>query len=136
MVVVDTNVFTASLRIGSSLAARYAPHLHRRALTIAYQTQVEAEYGALRAGWGEGRLAAMERLLGRATVMPVDDRTARVTARLRLDCLRAGHPLHQAQHTADLWIAATAVRWNIPLVAHDGVFIGCPGLDLITELNG
>ena len=37
-----------------------------------------------------------------------------------------GHPLHQSNHNADLWIAATAIRWSIPLVAHDAVFTGAP----------
>jgi predicted nucleic acid-binding protein len=48
----------------------------------------------------------------------------------------SGHALHQAVHNADLWIAAAAIRWQLPLVAHDAVFIGCPGLDLRTELAG
>ena len=38
-------------------------------------------------------------------------------------------------HNADLWIAATAIRWRIPLVAHDAIFDGCPGLDSSTELD-
>jgi predicted nucleic acid-binding protein len=49
-------------------------------------------------------------------------------------CRKIGHPLHQKQHVGDLWIAATAIRWNLPLVAHDAVFVGCPQLDLCTEL--
>jgi hypothetical protein len=34
-----------------------------------------------------------------------------------------------------MWIAAIAVPWQLPLVAHDAVFIGCPGIDLRTELS-
>jgi hypothetical protein len=34
-----------------------------------------------------------------------------------------------------LWIAATAIRWRIPLVAHDAIFDGCTGLELRTELD-
>lgn len=33
-------------------------------------------------------------------------------------------------------IAAVAIRWAVPLVAHDAVFVGCPGLDLRTEPAG
>jgi hypothetical protein len=133
--VVDTNVWTALLRPRSALATAYARHLDGRSLAVAYPTVVEARYGALRAGWGEARQAALQRLLHRAVVLPLDDETANVTARLRHECLLAGHALHQAQHTADLWIAATAIRWDLPLVSHDGVFVGCPGLDLVTELS-
>lgn len=75
-VLVDTNVFTAPLRKGRPLEARYAKHTVGRVIVVAPQTH----------------------------------------------------------HNADLWIAAAALRWSIPLVAHDAVFIGCPGLDLRTEL--
>jgi hypothetical protein len=47
-----------------------------------------------------------------------------------------GHALDQRLHNADLWIVSAAIRWSVPLVAHDAVFAGCPGLDLRTELAG
>jgi predicted nucleic acid-binding protein len=55
--------------------------------------------------------------------------------RTRNQCRMIGHPLHQSNHNADLWIAATAIRWSIPLVAHDAVFTGCPRIRLLTELD-
>lgn len=69
-------------------------------------------------------------------VVPVDDDTIEHVAQLRNECRRIGHALHQRFHNADLWIAAAAIRWGMPLVAHDGVFIDCPGLELRTELSG
>lgn len=51
------------------------------------------------------------------------------------ECRKLGHSLHQKHHVGDLWIAATAVRWKLPLVAHDVVFFDCPKLDLRTELT-
>ena len=89
----------------------------------------------LRAGWGSPRLEHLERLIHRAGVLPLDDETVWAFVRLRVDCLRVGHPLHQKEHMGDLWIAAAALRWDLPLVAHDGVFLGCPGLTLRTELT-
>jgi predicted nucleic acid-binding protein len=56
-------------------------------------------------------------------------------ARPRAECRRSGHPLHQKQHVGDLWIAAAAIRWQLPLVAHDAVYVGCPGVELLTELS-
>lgn len=47
---------------------------------------------------------------------------------------RQDTPLHQKQHGGDLWIAATAIRWQLPLVAHDGIFFDCPDVQLLTEL--
>lgn len=65
---------------------------------------------------------------------PYDDRLATVQAELKFNCRQAGHPLFQKIHDSDRWIAATAVRFGLPLVAHDGIFKDVPGLVLITEL--
>jgi hypothetical protein len=48
----------------------------------------------------------------------------RSNARLRADCVAAGHGLGQKEHTADRWIAATAIRLRIPLVSNDEIFRG------------
>ena len=34
-----------------------------------------------------------------------------------------------------VWIAAAAIRWQLPLVAHDAVYVRCPGVELLTELS-
>jgi hypothetical protein len=49
--------------------------------------------------------------------------------------LRAGHAIGQKLHDGDRWVAATAIRYGVPLVSHDGIFRGAPGLRLITELE-
>jgi len=36
---------------------------------------------------------------------------------------------------ADLWIAATAIRWRIPVIAHDAVFDRRYRLEPWTELS-
>jgi predicted nucleic acid-binding protein len=134
--VVDTNVFTAPLRKGRPLEGLYAKHTVGRQIAVAPQTVAEARYGALIAGWGPRRLNELERLTHGVRLLPVDEETIERVAQLRNDCRVIGHALHQRLHNADLWIAAAAVRWGIPLVAHDAVFVGCPGLDLRIELVG
>jgi predicted nucleic acid-binding protein len=74
-------------------------------------------------------------MTSRVRVLDVDRETIEAVA-LRNQCRLIGRALHQRLHSADLWIAAAAIRWALPLVAHDGVFMGCPGLDLRTELCG
>ncbi len=133
-VLVDTNVFTAPLRDDRPLQAQYRKHTFGQRIAVAPQTVAEARYGALVGGWGARRLNELARLTAGVSVVPVDDETIEHVAQLRNQCRVIGHALHQRRHNADLWIAAAAVRWSIPLVAHDGVFIGCPGLDLRTEL--
>jgi predicted nucleic acid-binding protein len=49
-----------------------------------------------------------------------------VYAMLRVACERAGHALAQREHTADRWIAATAVRLGVPLVSDDRIFEELP----------
>jgi predicted nucleic acid-binding protein len=135
VVLLDTNVFTAQLSRRSPLVGMYAQHLVGSRIVVTPQSVAEARYGALRAGWGSLRLAELERLIHRAGVLPVDDDTVWSFARLRAECHRVGHPLHQKEHMGDLWIAAAALRWDLPLVAHDRVFLRCPGLTLRSELE-
>jgi predicted nucleic acid-binding protein len=85
-------------------------------------------------GWGPRRITELRTMTADVTVLPVDAETVERVAQLRNECRRIGHALHQRHHNADLWIAAAAVRWATPLVAHDAVFLGCPGLELRTEV--
>jgi predicted nucleic acid-binding protein len=134
-VVVDTNVFTARLRRDSGLASQYAKHLAGEMIAVTPQTVAEARYGALKSGWGPRRITELRVITVDVTVLPVDAETVERVAQLRNECRRIGHALHQRRHNADLWIAAAAVRWSIPLVPHDAVFFGCPGLELRTALT-
>lgn len=97
------------------------------------QTIAELRYGALVAGWGERRLAALGTLIEQLTIIEIDDDLAWEHARLRLACRRAGHALVAPVHAADLWVAASALYLGLPLVTDDAVFEGTPGLDLVRE---
>ncbi|HYU86653.1 MAG TPA: hypothetical protein VEK80_17750 [Kribbellaceae bacterium] len=81
------------------------------------------------------RLKELERLINQSRVLPTDEDTTWAYAHLRAECRRSGHPLHQKEHVGDLWIAAAAMRWRLPLVAHDAVFADCPRIRLRTELS-
>jgi predicted nucleic acid-binding protein len=132
-VVVDTGIFGAGLTARTTpLARRYAPILVGRQLVIAVQTVSELYFGALKNAWGEERLRQLEQPIARAVVAPCDDGLARAAAALRLACLQHGHALAQKVHTNDLWVAAVATHYDIPLVSNDGIFAGVPGLTLLT----
>jgi predicted nucleic acid-binding protein len=136
-IVVDTTVISLVLGDPESERRRlYAPHLAGRDILISFQTACELRYGALRAGWGELRLRRLERLLDEDTwVIQSDGETIAAAANLRFECVRIGHGLAAKHHEGDRWVAATAIRVGVPLVAHDGIFIRAPGLDLVTELE-
>lgn len=105
------------------------------AASLSWQPRPVAElrFGALLASWGPSRQSVLERRIATAAVAAVDDELVWEVAKLRVSCRRAGHALADDYHFGDLWIAATAVRYGLPLVAHDGVFRGVPGLDLRTS---
>ncbi len=132
-IVVDTGVFGAGLTArGTPLAQRYAPFLVGRRLIITVQTVSELYFGAHKDGWGEMRIRLLEQRIALAAIAPCDDSLARNCADLRLACLREGHALGQKIHTNYLWIAATAVHYDIPLVSDDRTFMGTPELKLLT----
>ena len=109
-IVIDTDVFSADLVPGSRLAERYAPLITGRLAFISFQTAAELRYGAIRRGWGKPRMLRMEATIERVEVVHSGPELVAFYAQLRADCVAAGHALGQKEHTADRWIAATAIR--------------------------
>lgn len=135
-IVIDTDVFSADLVPGSRLAEHYAPLITGRLAFISFQTAAELRYGAIRRGWGQPRMLMMEAKIDRVEVVHTGPELVAVYAHLRADCEAAGRALGQKAHTADRWIAATAIRLGIPLVSNDGIFRGAPGVQLETLASG
>lgn len=131
-VVMDTMIVGA-LFSRKPLAAMYEPHVQGRPLVISFVTVAELRYGALKANWGEARREALEARLSSMTVIPSDSDLATVYVELRVSCEHIGHGLQAKIHEADRWIAATAIRFGLPLISHDGIFQAVPGLNLIRE---
>lgn len=135
-VVIDTAVFGAELAPQSaSLAQRYEPHVTGRVVVISFVTAAELRYGAARAQWVDLKRRRLERLIGGATIVWPDERLVAAYVGLRVECAAIGHGLAGKIHEADRWVAATALWLGIPLVAHDRIFRGVPGLALLTELD-
>jgi predicted nucleic acid-binding protein len=135
-IVIDTDVFSADLVPGSRLAEHFAPLITGRLAFISFQTAAELRYGAIRRGWGQPRMLRMAAKIERVEVVHSGPELVAVYAQLRADCEAAGHALAQKAHTADRWIAATAIRLGLPLVSNDGIFRGAPGLHLETLRSG
>ncbi|MGH9063003.1 MAG: PIN domain-containing protein [Acidimicrobiales bacterium] len=134
---VDTRVFSARLlRRASALDDLYLPMLASRPAVISFQTAAEVRHGAIKGGWGPARLRRLEVRLAEVDIAWPGPELVVGYAQLRADCERVGHALGQRIHDADRWIAATAIRLGLPLVAHDRVFRHVPGLILETALPG
>ena len=126
-IVIDTDVYGAELT-GSALAVRYQPVGAGRPAFISFQTEAELRFGALLRGWGPARMLKLESRIAAAETVHSGPDLIDAYAKLRVDCWRIGHALAQRNHDADRWIAAPAIRLDIPLVANDRIYDNVPGL--------
>ena len=127
--VLDTNIVSYIMK-AHSLAIRYEKHLQGRLQTVAFITIGELYFGAEKARWSVDKLKALERLLRRFYVIPYDDRIARCYGRLVAERQKHGSPISPN----DAWIAACAVRHEMPLVTHNPRhFEDISGLVIVTE---
>jgi len=134
-VVVDTSVFSLDLvDIRKQLLGTYDPMLRGRPVHLAFVTVAEARFGAKRAGWGAARLARLENRLSAVDIVWPGPALVESYVDLRATCVELGLALGAKVHEADRWVAATALRLDIPLVAHDRVFTNVPGLEVRTAL--
>jgi predicted nucleic acid-binding protein len=108
------------------LASGYKPLLEGRRSIISFITVAELRFGGTVAKWGPKRLQRLEdKLNGARVVWPIPG-LVDTYVKLRAWCVENGHGLHQKNHEADRWIAATAI--------HDGIFFNVKDLKLITKL--
>jgi|AntDryMetagUQ889_1029465.scaffolds.fasta_scaffold12582_1 predicted nucleic acid-binding protein len=124
------NVYGADMVANAPLADRYEPIIVGRPSFLSFQTVAELRYGALHRNWGDARMRKLDARIAAARVVHSGEELVATYAQLRAECVRLGHALGQREHDADRWIAATALRLDIPLVCNDRIFEGAPGLQL------
>jgi len=127
-IIADTNVVSYLMK-GTDLGQRYKRHLAGKIVGIVFVTVAEMHYGAEKNGWGEKRRLQLEEHLKNFVVLPYNNEIAKVYARVAVERDRVGRPISWP----DAWIAATALWHRIPLVSHDGDFVGITGLELVRE---
>ena len=132
-VLVDTGVFSAALsRTRRSRLDAHVRLLAGNQLFLAAVTVSELRYGALVAEWGDARRERLEHAIAATTVVPVSDSLLTEAAELRASCRQIGHPLADSAHANDLWIAASAIHIDAPLLTADSIFNDTPRLTLVT----
>jgi predicted nucleic acid-binding protein len=135
-IVVDTMLASAIL-VGNkrpkerALLSRYSPYLRGRSLVLSFATVAELRYGTRKDGWKQARTDAMEKWFHAVNVVTPDDDLVTACAHLRAVCFQNGHGLHDKKHDSDRWIAATALRYDLPLVSDDRIFANVPDLVLL-----
>lgn len=128
-VVVDTMIASAWLGVRrSQRQARWAPLLESVVWVLPFTVVAEMRFGAEVAGWGPRRRGVLDRLIGRAGVVPPLPEVTDAYVDLRSWCVRAGHGLGAKDHEADRWVAAVAIAGGFALATEDTIFDGVAGL--------
>lgn len=126
----DTDVYSYLLRAGDKRSELYRPHVLNKTIAISFVTLGELYFGAAKRGWAKQRIALLEERLQWAVIIPYDVEVCRSYASLKAQISRLG----RTASDNDLWIAACAVRNDLPLVSHNRRhFQAIPGLTPISE---
>lgn len=129
-VLLDTDVFSYLSKEGDTRAELYRPHVKGKTIALSFVTVGELYVWTVRKKWGAKRIAALERRLKAAIIVPYDLDLCKEYGRVKAALLDGGRIVP----ANDLWIAVCAIRHSIPLVTHNAKdFEGIPGLQLITE---
>ena len=91
----------------------------------------ELLYGAFNSTKSKTNEKFVHQFAGYSLVMPVDEPVAARYARVRLDLKRRGNPIPEN----DVWIAATCLVLEVPLISRDDHFRCVPGLTVISWEN-
>ena len=112
---------------GGPPAEACAPHLEGRVVAISFQSVGELWYGTLRREWGERKRRRLDETIQRMTVLSADEATVRIWAELRARSEASGF----TKQVADLWIAATAKRHDLPVLTNDRGFLTALDIEVI-----
>lgn len=127
-VVVDTDIVSFLFK-GDSRAWLYRPYLQGKHLLVSFMTVAELYQWAYIRHWGKKRLVQLESAIKKFIVPPFDVELCKIWARIRAQRQAKGAPIS----VQDAWIAATALRYGIPLVTHNnGDFEEIDGLIVIS----
>lgn len=129
--VLDTNIISYLMK-DHPFAQSYRPHITGHLLAVSFITVGELYFGAENANWGKKKRAHLEMVLRNFVVIRYDHGVAVRYGQLVAERKRFGMPIAQN----DAWIAACALRHDIPLVTHNSRdFEGITGLRIITKRN-
>ena len=131
-VLLDTDVFSYLLKSGDARGDPYRPHIRDKTVAISFVTIAELLYGAEKRGWGKSKRLALEERLRSVVIVPFDLDVCRAYA--VLSNLRTPDGMARTIAANDRWIAACAIRHNLPLISNNRRhFEDIPRLTLISE---
>ena len=114
---------------GDSRALKYRAHITGCLLGISFMTLAELERWPLERNWGSARKVQLAQHLTKYTVLPVNRDLCIQWAQVSFEAQRKGHPIQ----TADAWIAASALYYQVPLITNNSVdYSMIDGLQILT----
>ena len=120
-VLLDTNVVVAHLRNDPDLTARLRG---TPAIYVPWVVLGELHYGAFRAQRREAQLALIRDFLQTTTLLMPDQTTSETYGRVKAELAETGRLIPDN----DIWIAAMARQFDLPLVTRDSHFAAVPRL--------
>lgn len=128
-VLLDTDVFSFIFK-QDTRAERYTPDIVGQLACLSFMTVAELKRWALQHKWGAKRRANLDAKLMECMIVAYDPETADAWAEICVERILAGRPIT----CGDCWIAACAVRHDIPLVTHNAKhYAGIRGLRVLTH---
>ena len=99
---------------GDSRALQYDFYFSGSLLGISFMTFAELERWPLERNWGALKKAQLAQHLMRYAVLPVSRDLCKKWAQVTFEAKSKGQPIQ----TADAWIAASALYYQVPLITH------------------
>ena len=112
--VVDTDVVSMLFK-GDTRARAYRVHVAGRLLGISFMTLAELERWSLERGWGPRRKLELAEHVSHYAVLPVSRELCVKWAEVAFAAKQRGRPIQ----TADAWIAASALYYQVPLITNN-----------------
>ena len=112
--IVDTDVVSMLFK-GDSRAHFFRSHVSGRLLGISFMTLAELERWPLERNWGALRRAELAQHLTSYTVLPATRELCIKWAEVTYEARGKGRPIQ----TADAWIAASALHYQVPLITNN-----------------
>jgi tRNA(fMet)-specific endonuclease VapC len=126
----DTDVFSYLMKPHDTRYQLYAKRVAGKLVAVSFITVGELQFGAKKRKWGAAKLGDLEKRLRGAVIVPYDRLLCDTYGRLKADTRAAGIVVADN----DMWIAASAVRHNVPLITHNRRhFERIPDLVVISE---
>lgn len=127
----DTDVFSFFFKGGFAPTTVRSRHSQSRAMPLLSNRGRGQVWARLR-HWGTARTQRLDAVLRQYIVLPYDARMVETWAEIAAHRRALGRPIG----CGDCWIAAAAVRHQIPLITHNMTdYQDIPGLTLITHAH-